>query len=248
MISLINRLHFCAILTGIMMLTGCASTAPIGEARYQLNDFEKPGTTDDLTVSDPLEPMNKTLYRFNYYFDSFLFIPVVEAYQFVMPDFAEQGVSNFLDNIGEIGNLFNGVLQLKPETSLITLSRLTINSTAGFLGFLDPASEWGLQRQDQDFGQTLGHYGVGNGPYLVLPVLGPSNLRDTAGLIVDAHYFSNLDPLNFKKNKLEVPYYALYAIDARKRMPFRYFQSGSPFEYEFIRLLYTAKRKLQVAK
>ena len=124
-----------------------------------------------------------------------------------------------------------------------------INSTVGIGGLWDPASSWNLQRQDEDFGQTLGHYGVGNGPYVVLPVLGPSNLRDTTGLVADAAAFSAVDPINFDHNEdLAIPYQVGQAIDTRHRQPFRYYKSGSPFEYELVRLLYTEKRKLQIAK
>lgn len=243
-----KSIHFSWLLAGAVMLAGCATQPPAGKARYNVADFEKPDTPHPLAVSDPIEPVNRGLYRFNYYFDRFLFLPVVNAYEFVVPDYAEHRVSNFFDNIGEFKNFTNGVLQLKPESAGTTLSRFLINTTAGVLGFWDPATGWGLQRQDEDFGQTLGHYGVGGGPYLVLPVLGPSNARDTTGIVADGVAFSSVDPLNFDNNGLEGPYYTLNAIDARSRQPFRYYKSGSPFEYEFVRLLYTEKRKLQIAK
>jgi phospholipid-binding lipoprotein MlaA len=199
-------------------------------------------------VSDPIETVNRGLYRFNYNFDRFLFLPVVNTYEFIMPDYAEQRVSNFMDNIGEFGNFTNGVLQLKPTSAATTLSRFVINTTLGIAGLWDPATSMKFPRQDEDFGQTLGHYGVGNGPYIVLPVMGPSNLRDTGGLVADAAAFTAVDPLNFDNNDLSLPYQGVKAVDARHRQPFRYYKSGSPFEYEFVRLLYTEKRKLQVAK
>lgn len=170
---IMNRALLSSILIALAMLTGCATTAPVGEAKYRLSDFEKPGTDAELDISDPLEPLNKSLYRFNYYFDSYFFIPLVDAYQFVIPDYAEQRIASFFDNIADIRNTFNGALQLKPASTGTSLSRFAINSTVGVFGLWDPASTWGLQRQDEDFGQTLGHYGVDNGPYLVLPVFGP---------------------------------------------------------------------------
>jgi phospholipid-binding lipoprotein MlaA len=243
-----KRMHFLWLLGGLALLSGCASTVPAERAKYNLSDFEKPGAIRPLAVSDPIETANRGLYRFNYNFDRFLFLPVVNTYEFVMPDYAEQRVSNFFDNIGEFGNFTNGVLQLKPKSAGITLARFLINSTVGIAGLWDPATHWKLQRQDEDFGQTLGRYGVGNGPYVVLPVLGPSNLRDTTGLVADAAVFTAVDPLNFEHNDLAIPYQAGNAIDARHRQPFRYYKSGSPFEYEMVRLLYTEKRKLQIAK
>lgn len=244
-----KRMHLLWLLTGLALLAGCAANVPAERAKYQLSDFEKPGATRPLDVSDPIEPVNRGLYRFNYNFDRFLFLPVVNTYEFIMPDYAEQRVSNFMDNIGEFGNFTNAVLQLKPGSASVSLLRFAINSTFGVAGLWDTATEWKLQRQDEDFGQTLGHYGVGNGFYLVLPVFGPSNLRDTTGLVADSVAFSAVDPLNFEHNEeWELPYQGVKAVDARHRQPFRYYKSGSPFEYEFVRLLYTEKRKLQVAR
>ena len=160
-----------------LLLTGCAATPPAGKARYTLADFEPPGAAHPLDVADPIAPTNKELYRFNYYFDRYLFLPVVDGYEYVMPDYAEKRVSNFLDNLGEFGNFSNAVLQLKPKSAGITLSRFMINSTLGIGGLWDPASNWKLPRQDEDFGQTLGAWGLGSGPYLVLPFAGPSNPR-----------------------------------------------------------------------
>ena len=174
----------------IALLAGCASQPPAGRAKYALSDFEPPNAVRPLEVSDPIAPANKELYRFNHYFDRFLFLPAVNTYEFIMPDYAEQRVSNFFDNIGELTNFTNAAAQLKPTSAGITLARVLINSTVGIGGLWDPASDWNLQRQDEDFGQTLGHYGTGNGPYVVLPVLGPSNLRDTAGLVADAAAFA----------------------------------------------------------
>lgn len=241
--------RFSWLLAGIVALTGCAaSPAPAARAKYVLSDFQKPDAPMPLTEDDPLQPMNQELYKFNYYFDRFLFIPVVNAYEFVMPAYGQKRVSNFLDNIGELKNFTNSALQLKGEDTGTTLGRFLVNTTVGILGLWDPATDMGLRRKDEDLGQTFGHYGVGNGPYLVLPVLGPSNARDTVGLIGDGAVFSAVDPLNFDHNDLETPYYAFNAIDARHRQPFRYYASGSPFEYNFVRFLYTQKRALQIAR
>jgi len=241
--SYLSLLLFC------LLLAGCTTTPPAGKARYTLADFEAPDAEKPLEVADPIAPTNKELYRFNYYFDRYLFLPVVDGYAYVMPDYAEKRVSNFFDNLGEFGNFTNALFQLKPKSAGITLSRFLINTTVGIGGLWDPASNWNLQRQDEDFGQTLGRYGAGNGPYVVLPVLGPSNLRDTTGLVADTAISSAVDPLNFDHNEdLTIPYQAGRAIDTRHRQPFRYYKSGSPFEYELVRLLYTEKRKLQIAK
>jgi phospholipid-binding lipoprotein MlaA len=237
------------LLSAVVLVAGCATTPPANPAKYQISDFEAQGTERPLAVSDPIVSINKGLYRFNYNFDRFVFLPVVNTYEFILPNYVEKRVSNFMDNIGEFGNFTNAVLQLKPKSAGITLSRFVINSTVGIAGLWDPASHWKLQRQDEDFGQTLGRYGTGNGPYIVLPILGPSNLRDTVGLVGDTMAFNAVDPLNFDHNESwELPYQGVRAVDARHRQPFRYYKSGSPFEYELVRLLYTEKRKLQIAK
>jgi phospholipid-binding lipoprotein MlaA len=200
-----------------------------------------------LLMNDPIEGFNRGTYRFNYYFDKYLFLPVVKGYAFIMPDYAEQRVSNFYDNIFELTNVTNSLLQLKWKKTGITTARFVVNSTVGIAGLWDPATGWGLRRQEEDFGQTLGHYGMGTGAYVVLPVAGPSNVRDTAGLVVDSVAFNVIDPLNFDHNEpYEVPFNVLYAVDKRKRIPFRYHGTGSPFEYELVRMLNTQFRQFEV--
>ena len=142
-----------------------------------------PGTTYLAEeIPDPWEGFNRTMYRFNYRFDKYIFLPAVRVYEAVLPDFAEQGIHNFFNNIRDITTLINSVLQLSADKSAITTQRLMWNTTVGLLGLVDVASKMELPRQQEDFGQTLGHWGVGTGPYLVLPIDGPSNVRDTTGL------------------------------------------------------------------
>jgi phospholipid-binding lipoprotein MlaA len=233
------------------MVSGCSTTVqPVAEPLRPVSEYVKPDVQHAIQVSDPLEGVNRRIYRFNYYFDTYLFLPVVNAYRFVMPDYAENRVSDFLDNVLEISNLTNCILQIKPKETGITIGRILINSTVGIFGLWDPATQMGLARQDEDFGQTLGYYGIGNGPYLVLPIFGPSNLRDAIGSGADVFAFITIDPLNFDNNEewMQSTFNALYAIDKRKRTPFRYYASGSPFEYDLVRLLYTEKRFLQIKK
>jgi phospholipid-binding lipoprotein MlaA len=201
-----------------------------------------------LEVSDPIEGFNRGTYRFNYYFDEYLFRPVVRAYDSVVPDYAKDRVSSAIDNIGEFGNLTNNLFQIRLKSTGITLSRFVINSTVGVAGLWDPATTWGLKRQTEDFGLTLGHYGAGNGAYIVLPILGPSNARDTTGLVADWAAFSLIGPIAWVNDStVSTAYSAIYAVDRRHRIPFRYRQTGSPFEYELLRMLYTIKREVDVA-
>ena len=117
--------------------------------------------------------------------DEAVLLPVARGYRTVVPQFARTGVSNFFGNLSDVWSFVNNVLQLKPAESAQTLARVGLNSTVGLLGFVDVASSVNLIRHREDFGQTLGHWGVPSGPYLVLPLLGPSTLRDTAALPVE---------------------------------------------------------------
>jgi phospholipid-binding lipoprotein MlaA len=147
-------------------------------------------------------------------------------------------------------NLANNILQLKPEGTLDTFWRLVINTTFGIAGLLDVATEMGIYEREEDFGQTLGHYGLGNGPYLVVPILGPSNLRDLTGNVVDSVAFNAIDPLDLDDHSEDrkIVFNLLNAIDRRHNIGFRYYDSGSPFEYELVRALYTKKRELDIAR
>jgi phospholipid-binding lipoprotein MlaA len=239
----------------LLFATGCSVTPkvdpniPYEPPRHQLSEEVQQKVAFAGDVYDPLEGFNRRAYLFNYYFDKFIFLPVVNTYEFILPDYVEDRVSNFVDNVFEFNNFVNNLLQLKFKATGITVVRFVLNSTAGLAGLWDPATEIGLERQTEDFGQTLGHYGVGNGPYLVLPVFGPSNLRDTTGLVTDAVSFSNLGPPAWvDDDDATLAFNIVSAIDKRHRQSFRYYRTGSPFEYDLIRMLYTAKRKIEIAK
>lgn len=137
---------------------------------------------------DPLEPMNRVVHGFNEELDRILLKPVAQGYQTVVPGFARTSVRNFFANLNDVTVLANDILQLKLEQGSRDFMRLAINSSLGLFGLLDVASEMGLHKQNEDFGQTLGRWGVGPGPYLVLPLLGPSSVRDGIGYYVDAEY------------------------------------------------------------
>ena len=135
--------------------------------------------------ADPLEPLNRTVFQFNDGLDKAVFKPVATAYKSVTPAPIRTGVGNFFNNLLDVRTLINNVLQLKVEDAVETAMRLGVNTVFGMGGFLDVASEMQLERHPQDFGQTLGRWGVGPGPYLVLPVLGPSSVRDAVGTVVE---------------------------------------------------------------
>ena len=199
--------------------------------------------------------MNRRIYIFNAIFDNYVFLPVVRGYEFVLPVFVRKGVTNFFNNLTEVTNLMNSLLQFKFVKAVNTFGRICINTTVGLGGLIDVATiNDGITREDEDFGQTLGFYGLGPGPYLVLPILGPSDLRDTAGLVVDTVVYSLMvqeligltgmgspedDIVNYSLT-------AIYAIDKRSNEPFRYYMTGSAFEYDLIRKLYLIKREFLI--
>ncbi len=135
--------------------------------------------------NDPLEGYNRSMYGFNEAFDNNIMKPVAEGYRNIMPDPAERGISNFFSNLREPLNILNNLLQFKLEEAVSDTVRFGLNTTIGILGFFDVASEAGIPKHNEDFGQTLGVWGVESGPYFVLPILGPSTVRDTAGLATD---------------------------------------------------------------
>ena len=135
---------------------------------------------------DPWESFNRPVFTFNDTLDTYALKPVAKGYQAVTPQIVEDGVHNVFNNIGDVGNLANNLLQGKFHDAGVDTGRLLFNTTFGLLGFFDVASHMGLQRNDEDFGQTLGAWGVGSGPYLVIPFLGPSTLRDAPAKIPDS--------------------------------------------------------------
>ena len=150
-------------------------------------------TSGEPTPGDPYEGWNRGVLKFNTAVDQAALGPISSAYGAVVPDFAKQGVDNALFNLGEPVTAINSVLQGKPERALDASWRFIVNSTLGLGGLLDPASEMGLEPHTEDFGQTLAVWGVPEGPYVVMPLLGPSTLRDSFGFPVDAA----LNPLNY---------------------------------------------------
>ena len=161
-----------ALLVAFTLLGGCAST---GNPR------------------DPFEPLNRGIYHFNDGVDTVLLRPAAEVYRGVLPQFVRTGVSNFYSNINDVIVALNNLLQAKFLNAVSDVGRIAINTTAGLLGVFDVATHVGLEKHDEDFGQTLGYWGIGPGPYVVIPLLGPSSVRDAVGRFVDF----KTDPLTY---------------------------------------------------
>lgn len=160
-------------------------------------------TGPDAHPNDPLEPLNRKMYAFNEQLDDAVAKPVATAYRDVVPSPVRSGVSNFFGNLGDLWSSFNALLQAKGEHAATSFMRFAVNTTFGLYGLLDIASEMRMQRTSHSLGETLGVWGVPNGPYLVLPVFGPSTLRNTGAAIassavVDAQ--QQINPLNLSES------------------------------------------------
>lgn len=164
---------------------------------------------------DPWEGFNRTMFSFNETIDTYALKPVAKGYKTVTPDVVETGVGNFFSNLSDVGSMLNNVLQFKGQAAAEDMMRVLINSTIGLAGLIDVATPIGLPEHNEDFGQTLGYWGVDTGPYLVLPFFGPSNVRDGVGLVADSAVdpVGEVDPIR-TRNQL----YALRIIDDRARL------------------------------
>jgi phospholipid-binding lipoprotein MlaA len=164
-------------IASILLLSACSQTNSIPTNA-------KSASLD--SNSDPYEKTNRRIFKFNAGLDIFLVKPVAKAYKTITPDIVDNGVSNFFNNLDDVGSAINSLLQFKPGPALMDTERVLFNSTVGLGGLFDVASTFGIERYEEDFGQTLAHWGVGSGPYVMLPFLGPSTVRDaTAKLTVD---------------------------------------------------------------
>ena len=153
------------------------------------------------TNKDPLEGMNRGIYKFNDVADKALIKPVATVYKTITPSPVRTGFNNFFSNLGSITTVLNDLFQFKFTNAFTDAGRFVINSTFGIAGFIDVAGMDNIEKHKEDFGQTLGYWGVGSGPYLVLPILGPSSVRDTTGLLFDT---ATSDPITYTHNIGEV--------------------------------------------
>ncbi len=224
---------YCLLLISTFVLGGCVT----------LEGPTEPG--------DPFESFNRGMHNFNDTVDEYVLEPVATGYDAVTPVGVQKGVTNFFSNLDDVLVIFHDLFQLKPGQFLSDTGRLLINSTLGLYGIFDWASDMGLEKHDEDLGQTLGYWGVRRGPYLVLPFFGPSTIRDAGGLYVDS---SELDPVynevhegmpfpprdNTVSNSLTV----IDAINTRARLlsAGRLLEEASLDEYIYLREAYLQKR------
>ena len=188
---------------------------------------------------DPYEDWNRKVYGFNETIDNWFLRPVAKGYRTVMPGFADRAVTNFFNNLTEIRNFANSIFQLKGESAVVAAGRFTYNTVFGLGGLIDVATMFDLPERPEDFGQTLGYWGTGSGPYLMLPFLGPSNPRDFGGFVSD----NLLLPSAWDLAETPDVYYAraLQIVDKRADLiPAEGFISGDG--YTFVRNAYLQRR------
>lgn len=197
------------------------------------------------SAKDPLEGYNRGMFLVNGVIDHFLIKPVAEAYESVVPSPIRTGVGNVFGNIGDLWSAANLLLQGKPARAAEMTMRVSVNTVLGLGGVLDIATEAGLERQSEDFGQTLATWGVPSGAYLVLPLLGPSSLRDAAGLPLDRGFRNQLSPAEYPQRGWWI---GLQLTDARAdALPFtRSLDAVALDKYTFVRDAYLARRRSQV--
>ena len=216
--------RFCAVVLMLGLLSACA-------------------TTGGSSARDPLEPINRAVFGFNETLDQVLIKPVAQGYRAVLPEIARTGVTNFFSNIEDVWIAANNLLQGKPESALQDVMRVVINTVIGLGGLIDVASDAGLEKHNEDFGQTLGRWGVAGGPYLVLPFLGASTLRDAvgrAGVDIAVEPVWNIDHVP-TRNTL----YAGRAVNARSDAldAVQVMEQAALDKYRFVRDSYLQRRR-----
>ena len=228
-------------------------TASPPENRSRISKQYKFGSKNEYTLSevnDPLESVNRRIFAFNEVVRQYLLDPVVTGYNLVLPEVVREAIANALNNISEPVVLANDLLQGKFKRGFVTASRLVINTTAGVGGLFDVAKNLGFEEHEEDFGQTLATWGIGDGLYLVLPLLGPSNPRDAFGQIFVDPFF---DPLGYylDDQDLEEVGYGLIALkgvvsyaDVKDHMDG--LKDTSVDFYGTIRSLHLQKRRLEI--
>ena len=225
-----NYLKYVTVTFLILSLSGCAS--------FSNNGLDDP--------RDPLERTNRTIFKFNDAVDRKVLKPLAVGYENVVPETIRKGVSNFFGNLSDFVTTIQHLLQLDFQKTSSSASRFIINSTFGILGFRDVASGIGIPKTNEDFGQTMGTYGVGPGPYLVLPFFGPSSLRDSVGKVVDII----VDPIQttVKDDSARLAINSLRVVETRASLlsAEQAFEALAFDRYLGVKNAYLANRKAQI--
>ncbi|SFR46691.1 phospholipid-binding lipoprotein MlaA [Marinobacter daqiaonensis] len=230
-----------AVLTSLIFISGCATSPDSEEASNQDTAVESGSTASSIT--DPYENWNRKVFAFNQGFDDYVLRPAAVGYQTVVPGFADVAVTNFFENLEEVRNFINSVLQLKGEHAVVAAGRFTYNTVFGLGGLIDVATAFDLPKRPEDFGQTLGYWGLGSGPYLMLPFLGPSTPRHLTGRATDGLVFPS--PYDYAESPDR--YYALVLEVVDKRADLISAEGMlSGDSYVFVRNAYLQRREFLV--
>ena len=203
------------------------------------------GCATSTTPNDPLEGFNRAMFSFNDTVDTVALKPAAQAYRFALPQFVQTGIGNFFGNIGDLWSAVNQLLQGRVEAGVTSFMRVAVNTTFGLGGVLDVSTEARLPKQKSDFGQTLGKWGVGSGPYVVLPLFGPSTLRDTVALPADFYG----DPWSYKEpTRWRNVGSVVRIVDKRAQLldATNLLEDVALDKYEFIRDAYLQSRQAQI--
>jgi phospholipid-binding lipoprotein MlaA len=203
-----------------------------------------PADAPPMYTYDPWERLNRFTYRFNARFDEAIFLPAANTYKRV-PGPLRSGVHNFFGNLSEVDSVINFLLQWRLKYGLRSLERFAINSTIGIGGLIDVATKLKLRGAPTGFATTLAKWGMHPGPYLVIPLLGPSTLRDGVGFAADYGTLYGIDIFHLYRGDVSWGLGVANAVDQRAHVDFRYYATGSPFEYETIRFLYVRQRLIE---
>jgi len=245
------------LLLALAMLSGCSTKLVYdGEPKEPLFIGDRiidEGVQPLSEANDPWEGLNRRVYNFNSHVDRWVLLPAVRGYRFIFPSPIRTGIRNIFGTFSDVITFANQLLQFRPVQASQTTLRVATNLTFGLLGTIDAATALEIPKFQEDFGQTLGVWGVGQGPYVVLPMIGPSNLRDAVGEIPDFllrsylwdQLLSDNDGYTAERKAVRL---VLDVLDSRDQVAFRYFETGSPYEYELVRLLISTKRELDVEK
>jgi phospholipid-binding lipoprotein MlaA len=193
---------------------------------------------------DPWERVNRFTYRFNARFDEAVFLPVANGYG-RLPNPLRSGVHNFFENLSEVDSVINYAVQLRLRAGTHSLGRFVINSTLGIGGLFDVAQKFNLESAPTDFGTTLSVWGMHPGPYFVIPFLGPATLRDGVGVLADFALAYEVNVAGLYRGNQTWALGVVNAVDQRSNSGFRYYSTGSPFEYETVRFLYVHKELIE---
>lgn len=193
---------------------------------------------------DPIEPFNRVVFSANDKLDRYVAVPLAKSYKAVLPGPVRTAIGNFFANLGDVGNTINNLLQGKGQHAVESLMRLSVNTVFGIGGLIDVATPAGLQKHSQDFGLTLGNWGLSSGPYLVLPLFGPSSIRDSVGVVGDLY----ADPERYVEAPTRTGLYALNFVSTRARLldASELLEQAALDPYTFVRDAYLQQRSYRI--